>query len=523
MFKLDLFEDQSKFSFYVFIIVVCALFLRLLSINPNGITFDESCSLRGSLGQKLIPAYTKETATPETIVIQHKAAVKDFYNFKTSEFHSGILLENVIPAMLVIDRGNGPLHYLQGYFWLKAFGYSDISARLNSLFFNLLSLVLLVLGTKRFFGPAIALMSGVLFALHPALVTYATEFRPYSFTLLFVLLATFTLFEFVKRAKVGDVSWKLALCYACFAACSFFSHYITAYIFFGHILFALMYLRSLKGWILLSASGLFVIFLFLLWMKAGADEGLKVMQAHSEIWASRAAEKNEYHLEKFIRNTIRIVPELFGLESIASRTQIPLKFFNVIFTAFKLLASLLIGFLLFKTFRLKKSRTLEFDLLLSIILSCFLYTVLTSISSRHFLAFTRRYLVFAYGFSIIAFSYWLWRAYLADLSKKWVKLLSLAFVAQSIVYLVPNVSNIVKNQSYNWKNRNASAIAADRVTLYDSQKFILVHSNWTVANMVNLYLPTAFDMEQTVREVAGNIVMLENKETKETILISSSI
>ncbi|MBL0062360.1 MAG: glycosyltransferase family 39 protein [bacterium] len=111
----------------------------------------------------------------------------------------------------------GPVYPVLMWIWCKLFGFSEISMRMPSVIFGVLSVHALYLLGKRVFGHAAAMWASVFAAVNPFLLYYSQEARPYTLWLWSSLLAVWFLTRLMeqhsKRNEVGWISFTLISLY----------------------------------------------------------------------------------------------------------------------------------------------------------------------------------------------------------------------------------------------------------------------------------------------------------------------
>lgn len=515
---------KKYFLLFSCLIVSIGLGLRLMSINPFGIWFDEQCSLRGSMGQIFDPGYKSDNITPESI--QASAQPPEHFPkvFLPSDFHLSNKIENVIPAMLITDRGNGPLHYIQGHFWIKIFGQSDMSVRLNSVLYSILTLIALLWLTSTYFNPSLALMAGLLYAAHPVIIKYATQFRPYSLGSLFAVLSTFAILKIVLEAKNKNYRNLYYVGYFLSSAALFFSHYLTAYILLGHVLFCIISLRDRVTWTKLVICGFGICALFVVWLNNGANDAVRVMGAHSKLWAQRLLADGGFSLSELFREIKILIVKLAYIQSGFDSSDLKILGSKFFYRFIKTITSVSTLIALFYFFRTIPKGDLKFRLLLSIFAACIIYAVSSSLQSQHYLPFVDRYNVFAFSIGGIAFAYMIQHLY-ALTKKLWIKNVLIGiFMSQFIICLVHVFLSVHKNNSYNWENKNVFVDAARNVMSFDSQNHSVLYPTWNIANMTNLYISKNFEIEQSYKKSEEkNIIYIVEKKTQNKIPITDHI
>lgn len=95
-----------------------------------------------------------------------------------------------------------------GYFfilwiWTKAFGFSEISVRIPSVIFSLLTIYIIYLIGRKLFTRKTGLLCALLLAINPLHIYYSQEARMYSFSALAVSLSFFLFIKLLKSEKVN--------------------------------------------------------------------------------------------------------------------------------------------------------------------------------------------------------------------------------------------------------------------------------------------------------------------------------
>lgn len=466
-------------------IILLALVIRILSINPFGLWFDEQCSMRGALGFYSSIPLAEASISSEI--------------FTAKYYHDQTRLQSVIPATMQTDRSNGIIHNLFSFAWIQVFGRSDLAVRSSSVLFNMIGLIVLMIGSNILFGRSTALLAGLLFSVHPAVVRYAIEFRPYSLVIVGVLLSTITIYKIVERAQKNQTNSGLVLLYLAFFIGTFFSHYLSAYVFLGHAIFCLLYLREKKTWALLLSSVFIFIILFYFWLQLGAAEALSVLKEHSELWARRQIEQGGFTFKLLLEEIKLVLPKIFGLNSFTGPMSSGSKI-NSIFEVLKLLGSLSLTAILvhFYMKKLKLKSKMAVHLCLSIILSCFVYSIFSSVQSRHFLPFIDRYILFSIVIGMLLFSHFIISFLEQSSSVLWQRVAIFCFLAQVLLGFGKVASEARNNKSYIWANKNIFIPAAVEISIYDPDQYDLILPSKNIANLLNVYLPSNLKIQQQI-------------------------
>jgi Predicted membrane protein len=132
-------------------------------------------------------------------------------------------------------------YYLVMHFWVMVWGESAFALRLPSALAMAGAAACVALVGRRLYGPRIGLVSGLVFALVPAVTRFGQEARPYAFVVLAAALSTLLLLRAVERPTV--LRWAA---YAVSVAACLVLNAVAGTIVAGHGV-ALLVLRSRRG------------------------------------------------------------------------------------------------------------------------------------------------------------------------------------------------------------------------------------------------------------------------------------
>ncbi len=141
-----------------------------------------------------------------------------------------------------------------GYFaviwvWTRVFGISEISARLPSVIFGVLTIFLVYLIGKKLVSKEVGLISAVLLAINPLHIYYSQEARMYSLAAFAVSLNMLLFLKLVKseRGKMGNMGEKVIFVLS--NVLVLLSDYVAYLIFPAQLIFLLLFKRNvLKNW-----------------------------------------------------------------------------------------------------------------------------------------------------------------------------------------------------------------------------------------------------------------------------------
>ncbi len=96
-----------------------------------------------------------------------------------------------------------PLYYLLMKLWTNIFGYSEISLRMPSIIFSILTGYVVYLIGKRLKNRQVGVWAAVFFLFNPLIVYYSQEARMYMMTVFFLTMA---LYFFVRIINIGELN-----------------------------------------------------------------------------------------------------------------------------------------------------------------------------------------------------------------------------------------------------------------------------------------------------------------------------
>ena len=153
-----------------------------------------------------------------------------------------------------------PTYYFLLDGWINVFGNSILAARILSLLLGVGILIIIVFLTKELLGETAALLAGLIFAIAPFQIQFATEIRMYALLTLFLTLATFA---FIKGMRTRSWAWWML-----FALSAVLAQYTQNLAAFYLIPLALTSLFK-RDWKLVrstAAAGLGAVILYIPWL-----------------------------------------------------------------------------------------------------------------------------------------------------------------------------------------------------------------------------------------------------------------
>lgn len=247
------------------LVIGLGLILRLVMITAYGIWHDERVSVLIAQG-----LHHSQPVTGEITV---------------AELHAFNNLPSVVDAT-ILDNGNGLLYNVILHFWIQLFGNSDFAVRFLSVLLSVLCIPLIHAFAERLLGSRRIAFSAALFmAIHPLLIGYAQQARPYAMGTFFTILSS-TIFLNVIRERA---SFRAYIWYAVWSACALLTHYLTAYVILAQIIVFVFQVRSSRAYIHYFLSGCLVVLVFFTWMINGGLEGMKVLDQQNARYALQAS------------------------------------------------------------------------------------------------------------------------------------------------------------------------------------------------------------------------------------------
>ena len=200
-----------------YLLFIFAFFIRLIGLNQS-LWLDEATTAR---------------------VVQQYSFLGILTKFSPFDFHP-------------------PLYYWLIKFWTNIFGYSEISLRMPSVIFSLLTGYIVYKIARLLNGHMAGVWSAVFFLFNPLIVYYSQEARPYMMVTFTLTTALYYLSKILKNSKVSKLNINIVL-FNVFLILSLFTFYGSIFLV---IAFLILYLYKKQYKNLLIC--LFVVFFYLL-------------------------------------------------------------------------------------------------------------------------------------------------------------------------------------------------------------------------------------------------------------------
>jgi uncharacterized membrane protein len=246
-------------------VVGLGLILRLFMLTAYGIWHDERVSVLISHG------------------LHHSQPVLG--EITPAGLHASNNLASVVDAT-ILDNGNGLLYNIILHYWIQLLGDSDFAIRFLSVFLSVLCIPFIhAFAEKLFASRRIAIAAAFMFAIHPLLIAYAQQARPYALATFFTILSSTIFLNIIRdRATFSTYVW-----YAMWSSCALLTHYLTSYVLLSHAVIFVLEVSSSRTWINYFLFGCLVVLVFATWMINGGLEGMKVLDQQNARYALQAS------------------------------------------------------------------------------------------------------------------------------------------------------------------------------------------------------------------------------------------
>jgi uncharacterized membrane protein len=296
------------------VILIIGTALRLYRLDRYSIFFDEKSTMVVSQGIVLEGANQKPVYSTQRLAIKEfwKTPPLDYrpsevlrsftYNeiptaraFTPAEFWAPKSIQDYYEALTRSDIGNSPFYYLLLHIWMDIFGLSDYSARSMSVLFSVMIIGLAYLFGRRFFSTNTGLIAAAIVAVEPFFIAYSHQARNYSLTFFLTLLATYFFLQIIENKESKGKTALLYLGYILSAGLGLLSHFLTISVLLAHGLYALFFLRSIKGWIRMALSAVAALSGLAWWLAfGGGTYTLSTLKDQADLY-KRMAETNPYN------------------------------------------------------------------------------------------------------------------------------------------------------------------------------------------------------------------------------------
>ncbi|MCT7976909.1 glycosyltransferase family 39 protein [Laspinema olomoucense] len=236
----------NRLRLFVVLVLIIGTFFRFYHLDHKIYWVDEvNTSLRVAGYQK--SNFYEQLPTGETLTIAQ------LHQFQSLSPERG--WGDTIKA-LAENAEHGPIYYLFTRLWMQIFGSSITVTRSVAVLFGLLAFpAIYYLSLELFSAPLVAWIAMSLVAVSPLHLLYAQEARQYSLWTLITLVSSLALLRSLRLNTRG--SWAI---YAGTVVLGFYSHLISALVFFGHGLYVgfqeqWKWTKSFKSYLIASGLG----------------------------------------------------------------------------------------------------------------------------------------------------------------------------------------------------------------------------------------------------------------------------
>lgn len=201
----------------------------------------------------------------------------------TQYYKNQVSFTNIKNTVVEIEGGNTFGYILSLHIWGNTFGISDVSLNLFSIFFGLLAIVLvwkiLSITVKSNIGKVIGLS---FFTIHGHFVEMSEFVRTYSFTIFFLLLATYYSLVIINRQKSN---WTTYLAFFGSAIIAFSGHFIS--ILPLAILSSFLLINKYREWSKLLVIGLLGIGFIIPYYHNLIEPGSRFIKEREQAWQQK--------------------------------------------------------------------------------------------------------------------------------------------------------------------------------------------------------------------------------------------
>jgi uncharacterized membrane protein len=185
---------------------------------------------------------------------------------------------------LILDFVHPPLYYYTLHFWFQVVGFGALQARLVSLIFGSLTVVMVYRLARYLFETRTAVLAAVLVSVSQLAVTYSQEARPYAMGLFFSVCSAY-LFLVATRERRAAAWWG----FVGSSILMIYTHYYTVFVFVSLFCFALLFRKrhaTPDSWLI--GGAVVVLLAYTPWMASGVLEHAlhkpKVLAGDQPFW-----------------------------------------------------------------------------------------------------------------------------------------------------------------------------------------------------------------------------------------------
>ena len=195
--------------------------------------------------------------------------IPDFQSFWTDELYSVSntyafgSFKNLFLKELISET-NPPLYQTLLFFWAKLFGVSELSARLPSMIFGTISILVILYYGPKIIGIKQAFLLAALLSISSPAIRYSHEARSYSLLILLSVILMLHSIKLVMERKQEIVSNRMVTINILLGFLLCYTHYFGAALYFSNTLILFFYLR--KSRLKILVAGVFSMLLFVPWL-----------------------------------------------------------------------------------------------------------------------------------------------------------------------------------------------------------------------------------------------------------------
>lgn len=427
---------------HALVLIVVALGFRLFQVSAYGLWSDEMVAVLAATGQ-----YPENKALGST--------------FTEADLSQQNTLEQVLKSTNYLESGNAILYNSSLHLWLKLLGPTEFNARLLSVIFSCLAiLVLYRLAFFIFKSNTAAFICSLFFAAHPLSIEYAQQARSYSLAVLFSLLSTYFFYKTIHK------SGPALILYVLFSFAALITHYLTVGILIAHGLIVLTSVRQARTWLFFGFAWLLLVVGLFIWIKTISADGMKMMAERnanfSQLAHSSAADQNTFYLPANLKNiaagSLQVLLQVFanGLQNINLKLR-------------ELLLSLALPLsLVIITYRAQKKQNVElanqYRYLALFIITQIALSIALALQSKHCISFQPLYANFVVPYAALLLGFAITTAFSGGIKTSYQSVTSILVLGILLISLLP----IYSGQNGRLPKHQKMHVLADQLKLADT-------------------------------------------------------
>lgn len=400
---------------HTLVLIVVALGFRLFQVSAFGLWSDEMVAVLAATGQ-----YPENKSLGVT--------------FTEADLSQQNTVEQVLKSTNYFESGNAVLYNLSLHVWLKLFGAGEFNARLLSVIFSTLAiLVLYRLAVLIFKSNHTAFICCLLFAAYPLSIEYAQQARAYSLAVLLSLLSTFVFYKSLHKVGLQLIF------YVVFSFAALITHYLTIGVLIAHGLIVLLSVRQARTWVLFGFAWTLLVIALFTWTKTISADGMKMMALRnanfSQLANSAAADQNTFYLPANLKNiaagSLQVLLQVFanGLQNINLKLRELLLSFSLPLS------------LLFITYRAQKKKDValaqQYSYLTLFIIAQIILSIALALQSKHCIAFQPLYANFVVPYAALLLGFAITTAFTGGIKTSYQSVTSILVLGILLISLLP--------------------------------------------------------------------------------------